>query len=327
VLFSLVVKAKARSKRDSTRRAFSPWRVALGLSVIGMAATCLAFAGRAHWLLEWFSHFHVQYLLCLLPFAIAFAIGRKFVLATLCTVFVLVNLAVVLPIYWGASGAKDDKGFRLLLLNINSANREHACVLDTIERTNPDLILAMEVNERWLKALSTVGESYPYWASRPRSDNFGIAFFSRLSGEIDIRRVGSSVPTVVACLETRRGPIIVIGTHTMPPVNGELATERNNQLQALARLAKAQQDPVLLTGDLNLSPWSPYFSDLLEQSGLRDARRGFGLQTTWPDGVFFLRVPIDHCLHSEEFTVSSFAAGESIGSDHFPVVVDLALKP
>ena len=78
-------------------------------------------------------------------------------------------------------------------------------------------------------------------------------------------------------------------------------------------------------GDLNTTSWSPFFSDLIEESGLRDSRKGFGIQTTWPDGLFLLRIPIDHCLVSKDISVLDRRVGPSIGSDHFPVTVDLVL--
>jgi len=47
----------------------------------------------------------------------------------------------------------------------------------------------------------------------------------------------------------------------------------------------------------------------------------------WPVPVpGFLRIPIDHCLLSDDFQVTSVEVGSSIGSDHLPLVVTARLK-
>jgi endonuclease/exonuclease/phosphatase (EEP) superfamily protein YafD len=81
----------------------------------------------------------------------------------------------------------------------------------------------------------------------------------------------------------------------------------------------------MVLGDLNLSPWSPYFGDLLSSAGLRDSREGFGIQASWPTAVPLLRVPIDHVLYSPEVVINHRQIGPDVGSDHLPVVVDFSL--
>jgi endonuclease/exonuclease/phosphatase (EEP) superfamily protein YafD len=81
-----------------------------------------------------------------------------------------------------------------------------------------------------------------------------------------------------------------------------------------------------LLGDLNVTPWSPYFQELLAATGLRDSARGWGLQPSWPTMSLLLRVPIDHCLISPELHVTERTLGPDIGSDHFPLLVTLAVQ-
>ncbi len=312
---------------DKRIRRADPWRIPFGLAMLGMAATLLGYLGRVWWPLEWFSHFRVQFFACLFPFAVAFLWFHKFRMCVVTCVFLTANLVEILPLYFGGSGPEPSgEHLRVMLLNINSANRRHKLVIASIRAGNPDVVLVMEVNQRWMEALSELSADYPHRISRPRPDNFGIAFFSRLEPEnLEIQHIASTVPSVVARLKTGTGLLTIFGTHSLPPINGRYARERNSQIGELARLARQIQGPVVLMGDLNTTSWSPFFADLVEDSGLRDSRRGFGIQASWPDGLFFLRIPIDHCLVSGDIAVMDRRVGPSIGSDHFPVTVDIAL--
>ena len=82
----------------------------------------------------------------------------------------------------------------------------------------------------------------------------------------------------------------------------------------------------MVVGDLNTSPWSPVFHDLLRASGLRDGRAGHGIQPTWPSLFPLLWTPIDHCLVSRGLIVQRFQRGPYVGSDHFPLIVDITLS-
>jgi endonuclease/exonuclease/phosphatase (EEP) superfamily protein YafD len=101
---------------------------------------------------------------------------------------------------------------------------------------------------------------------------------------------------------------------------------RNDQLEKLAQLVRDQKKPVLLVGDLNVSPWSSYFTRLLKNSGLKNSMKGFGFQPSWPSNTSFLRIPIDHVLYTPEIVIRNRAVGPDVGSDHLPVIVDFALN-
>ena len=162
---------------------------------------------------------------------------------------------------------------------------------------------------------------------RSRSDNFGIALFSRLPivesrivetggraspGITEGRRGG--VPTILAALDSGRGELRIVATHPPPPVGRSFARRRNRHLRELPRHTEGST-PVLLLGDLNTTPWNYHFRRLVRDTGLVDSSRGWGVQTTWPRGNPLLRVPIDHCLHSPEITIVRRAIGPAVGSE------------
>ncbi len=130
---------------------------------------------------------------------------------------------------------------------------------------------------------------------------------------------------MVAEVETAGGAITELGTHPLPPGSPERLRLRDEQLTALAGFVAGLRKPLILAGDLNVTPWSPRFERLLRETGLTDTARGRGLQGTWPVGLPWMRIPIDHCLISESFRVVDRKVGPAVGSDHFPLLVDLEL--
>jgi endonuclease/exonuclease/phosphatase (EEP) superfamily protein YafD len=57
---------------------------------------------------------------------------------------------------------------------------------------------------------------------------------------------------------------------------------------------------------------------------LRDTRAGFGIQASWPTQIPPLGIPLDHCLVSPELVVLDRRLGPAVGSDHRPVILELA---
>ena len=95
--------------------------------------------------------------------------------------------------------------------------------------------------------------------------------------------------------------------------------------RALGEWADAADTPAIVTGDFNATPFSWSFRSMLSESGLVNSQDGFGLQTTWPTTNVFLRIPIDHLVHTNDLVTVDRQVMPSFGSDHYPIVVDLAL--
>src|SRR5690606_33163560 len=135
-----------------------------------------------------------------------------------------------------------------------------------------------------------------------------------------------STPAIDATLVAPAGALRLIGVHLRAPTDPRSAAERDRQLDALAALVARIDGPLVVAGDFNLTPYSPYFEDLVDATGLRDSRTGSGPGFTWPSFFPLLGVPIDHCLVSPDVHVAALRRLSAFGSDHYPIVVELALS-
>jgi len=101
--------------------------------------------------------------------------------------------------------------------------------------------------------------------------------------------------------------------------------DRNIHLVNLAKLAKSAQNPLIIVADLNVSMWSPFYMKLIENTQMKNARKGFGIHGTYPAPLAIISgVPIDHILLDEFFCCQDFKIGPYIGSDHLPIWADVS---
>jgi len=307
---------------------FRPWGLLTAAGTVASISTVLALLGRFSWFLDLFSHFRVQYLLGLLVVAILLLFGRHYKVASVFLFFACVNAGFVLPLYFGKQPlpAEATPIVRVMLLNVNNRGGDPERVGDMVVAVDPDILVLQEISARWLSALEGLKHTYPYTLTRPREDNFGIGLFSKLPiAEGEIVYIGSiEVPSILATLRAEDTDLRIIATHPMPPIGGKLSRSRNEQLDLLPAYTQSNL-PILLLGDLNVTPWNYHFRRLLARSGLRDSVQGYGVQPTWPNFSSFLRIPLDHCLHSEDIVIVDRKIGEDVASDHFPLIVDFVI--
>lgn len=319
----------------SSRVSHQFFRLKLGIvgllsaaGAVAVGASIAGFGGRYLWVLDLASHFRVQYLVTLLIVAAAMFALRSYRVASVFTAVALLNLVLVLQLYVGPLPEAGPRGrsLRAMLINVHTINTDHEAVLAAVKRHDPDFVVVEEVNQRWSGALRELEDQYQFVVNEPREDNFGIALLSKHPAfEANVLSVGDlGLPSVLAKFDLKGHRFFILGTHAVPPVSSEGARMRDQHLAALPRITAGLNAPVLLLGDLNASPWSYHFKRLLQDSGLRDASRGRGIQATWPTHMFPLLIPIDHCLHSPEIAIVDKTTGAQIGSDHYPVIVDFA---
>ena len=134
------------------------------------------------------------------------------------------------------------------------------------------------------------------------------------------------MPSVSAVAKIGDRSLRVIGTHPPPPMSNDHYNERNSQLEKLASLASESNIAVTVLGDLNISPWSAHFHNLLQNGSLHSSRKGFGLFPSWPTSQFILQIPIDHILHSGDISTISLESSNGLSSDHKSLWADIQIN-
>jgi endonuclease/exonuclease/phosphatase (EEP) superfamily protein YafD len=301
--------------------------LALAVALPAVVGTLLATGGRWWWVFELFTHFRVHYLVLLVFGAACLAAMKRWWPAAIVAGFAAWNFAIIVSLYVPATApATNGRTVRLMLANVHIHNPQHERFLQLVREESPDVVLVLEVGRAWGKSLESLAADYPFRLDRIREDSFGIALYSRLKLEdSEVREIGpAEVPSILARVDCGNGTRVqLLGTHPLPPISGEYASLRNEQLRAAGHVANSLPRPTVLLGDLNITSWSPWFGDIVEESSLRDSRQGFGVQPTWPGSAAWYGIPIDHVLVSPEVVIQQRRVGPDIGSDHRPVIIDL----
>jgi endonuclease/exonuclease/phosphatase (EEP) superfamily protein YafD len=320
--------------------------IRFGVSLVAAATTVVllftigGFFARWHWRLEQVCHFRVQYVWLLVAAGAVLFVARRPKLAAVAMVGGLVNAALIVPIYLPAGGTRVTKHaaapLKVISFNVLSSNPRKAGVVEWLRSESADVVLLMEIHPAWINSLELLRDMYPHQKVVARRDNFGIALLSKTPwSKVSVQTFSpAELPSLHATLQHAGRPLTFLGTHPLPPGTSQMAADRNEQLRQVGAFVRGIASdgsgqparPLVLAGDLNLTEHSPYFRDLLRASGLADTRQGIGIQASWSPKFPFLSLPLDHILASRELAVSSRRLGPQLGSDHRPVVVQLAWR-
>lgn len=324
------------SRLSSVVGGFSVGAIAL-LTLFAYATSY--YGWRIYW--ELFSHFQVQYFaIALILFSILILLRRRSCILLglfLCAVLAMQILPWYLPPLRLISAAASHGDVRLFIANLNARNQSYERVVEIAQAAAPDIIILMEVGQRWKERFDALSDQFPYSSAAANPDILGLLVYSRIPlTNTEIRAfVTENKRSVVTQITIQEQPITLIATHPFPPVKPSFFRSRNLQLDRIIQYLESVQTPVILAGDLNITMWSPYYRRLEHRTGLRNARKGFGILPTWPTPDTYTRIPgwltslflipIDHCLVSPDIRVTAIRTGADTDSDHRPLVVDLQI--
>ncbi len=299
--------------------------VILGTLLVTLGA-CMQYA---HYWFEWCAHFRLQAFNASWLLVVGFALIRQWRWVSVAVLLTVWHAFAVIPIYFQSSQVsnKGQTAFKVMLSNVYRDNTEFDRLLEAVAVEQPDIFVIQELTPAWVHALVELERDYPYRVLDPREGSFGLGVYSRfpLVGTELLDLAEAQIPTIVSTVHVEGVPFTLVATHPMAPVNAAMAALRNRQLKQLQAILRGVAGPAVLVGDLNTTPWSHQFAQLLTER-FRSVRDGIGWLPTWPAMLPpFLRIPIDHCLVTDEIDVLTLDLGHNVGSDHLPLVVTLTL--
>ncbi len=221
---------------------------------------------------------------------------------------------------------------KIMVSNVLTPNEQKQDLVNLVNDKNPDILIALETDKKWERALEQIEPDYPYTVKVPLDNLYGMHLYSKLElidPEIKYLII-DDIPSIHSQLRLQSGRVIwLYCLHPMPPspTEADKSTTRDAELLMVGKHIKEHEQTAILAGDLNDVAWSKTTRRFQRISGLLDPRIGRHFINTFHVKYPFLRWALDHIFHSACFTLVDISRMPSIGSDHFPVMTTLQYEP
>lgn len=295
------------------------------LGLLGVV-TAAGFLDRVSWVFEPATVFRLQYAAVLVAAGFLALALRQPYLVVAAVVLAGVNIAAIAP--WQqaprAAAFAADPTLRIVAFNVDSDNHRYDQLAPLVARLQPDVLGLVELTPGWARAARSASARV-----RPRRfvvqrGAYGMGLLSAAPPTaLSVRRFPAGGPTVlIARFRIRDVPLTFVLVHVHTPFAGSV---HERELRALAAARPSLGSRLIVCGDFNTVSWSAQFQDFSRSTRLTDVFRGAWHGYSWPSWSPLLAVPLDHCLISEGLAVRARRFGPNIGSDHFPLVLDVAI--
>lgn len=305
------------------------WTTAWGLAIAATVHPLATWAARVDWRADLICHFREPAMALSLLAAASMARGRRLVAVGLALLaawqgWELARCSWPNPVSPDpASSAR----LRVLVANVLVDNPDREALIRLIRRERPDVVGLIEVSRDWLAGLEPVRSEYPHRFEHPDDEEGrGLALWFR-APPVGVKPASPLLPggnpAIHAVIDFDGRPRQFWLIHNVSPFERPAILPIGGELDALAGRVKRDEGSTLVVGDLNCTDGSPHFGRFLRASGLLDSRLGFGRQPSWPAWSWY-RIAIDHAFLTPDLAVVDRRLGPAIGSDHFPVILEVA---
>lgn len=318
------VKGRMASKTNSARLAI------LVASILVAGALIAGFFGRAHPALDSFSHFRAHLAVLLGLVALGLLALRLRLNALVAGLLALGAFSTTMSGSWLPFGAAqaalpaNGKSYTLLQANLRWNHPDPDRVLSFIKQLGPDIVTLDEISPMWAANLATIKPDYPYQVICD-SRHFGSVILSRWPIAEQSQRCIDRGALAIAAINLDGHSIDVASVH----LNWPWPRKQPQQIGRLENTFQSLGDTAILAGDLNAATWSAATRRVADAGKLTVVP---GIGATWlaygiPRSMRWAGLPIDHIMVKGAIQPIRASVLEDVGSDHWPVVLEFALKP
>lgn len=257
-------------------------------------------------------------------------ITRNWRLIAPAAIIAAINVILVVAALQGAAAEAAPGSARFLRVatfNLWRGNERMDDVAKFLAEAGADVVVLQEVTrDHGSKLRQALGSRYPYGLGET-----GLIILSKhpIIAEGRVDRPGYP-PWISLMLRWARldvnGTIFELaGIHLARPFYPEL---QQQDIAVLTQFVQSRTVPLIVAGDFNMSPWTQKLERFTDATELK---RYNTVHLTWPMRWRNLQliplVAIDNVFASRHFAAIATKGGPRLGSDHRPVIADIALAP
>ncbi len=251
-----------------------------------------------------------------------FSSKRHPVLRSIGLLIFVANVVLLLhPIFANTPGhhITNSKPLKIISVNVWAQNQSIERVATFLEKERADIVVLQEVYNDHLKTLRRdLRKIYPFILT---CDCRGLVLLSRFRWQVSGGNpLTSTKPAMIWARFAKpgRGTYRVVGVHTAYPLRPNLHTKHLKWLAT--RLPFGER--LIVAGDFNATPWSTHLRSMAANYRLR---RALTFAASWPSQFLLPLVLIDNIYVSGLFDLRASRVGPHVGSDHRPIIVEIAL--
>jgi endonuclease/exonuclease/phosphatase (EEP) superfamily protein YafD len=296
------------------------------IALASITGLLLGMLGRYSWVLDLFSHLRVHYIVALAVSAAGLLVLRQWRSAVLALVAALAACIPTFDYLSARASASDAPSFKAISFNVWFRQRDRSAAADYLESSGADVLVLQEISESEAISLSLRLKSYPhsYLQGADESDTVVFSKWPIVSAQTE-QLAPDGVSAIRSIIDWRGRQITLLAVHLHWPIGPVSSRRRNAELEGLSRMTQPLEEPLIILGDLNVTPWSSHFKTLTDTFGLDDCAAGHGLNPTWPSQFLHIGIRIDHCLATSHWNTVRVWTGPHLGSDHRPMGVEMQL--
>jgi len=291
------------------------------------------------WLADLASHFIQHYLAASIVLLLCAITLRYKIIVIIALCAVITNASIISAYHSNIDKAAnilpEADTVRILQFNMYLRNKTPEAVINWLDNNlhQADIVLLQECPIHIRESLiNRFTDTFPYRSISLDWHREDILLSRTPLTSLNIHKLENSLISYIEAETTSptlRIPYRFIGIHTASPVTSKNWKNRNQQLKNLIPLISNKNNspslPVILSGDLNTTPYSYGFRNLISSTKLRfDTKATLG---TWPSFMPIAagRITIDHTLATPHFKIIKSDILTPNGSDHFPTLTTLNL--
>lgn len=260
--------------------------------------------------------------------ALAFA-TRVRTLIGAAAILLTLNVALLLTALPGAAPEAPESSERFLRVatfNLWGRNDDVERIVAFLDRIDAGAVVLEEVRPHHGDLLAKLGTLYPHRVGGAH----GLVILSKhkILADGSVNREGQppwmSLIIRWVRLDVNGTSVELAGVHLARPFYPEL---QHADIVGLTHFVQSRSGPLILAGDFNMAPWTWQLKRFTRATGMG---RFNTFQPTWPmrwrDLPLLPVIPIDNVFASAHFASLGTTMGPRLGSDHRPVIADIALS-
>ncbi len=302
-----------------------------GLAALAALAVAIATASSysRDWRFSLIAHFRphlavVSWLVLLWVAVVDLPAGAKIALLLAAFGAAFVNLREVVRRTPHSAETPGSDRLRVAFSNVLRSNSDAERLMAWARREEVDVLIVAEAVDSWPRRLAPLQKELPFVIGSRLGD---VAVYSRheIAGEPQ-----HIFPSIGHAIAFQVAGITLIGVHTASPEDVLHCAACEELIERVGDHVVRLSGPVAIVGDFNATPWSAPVVRLIARTGLRygpGARIGsFPAELGGRKLPRWLAIPIDLVLAGHSARVVERRHGPRIGSDHWPVIAEIAYE-